>query len=287
MIKKCYICGKNELKERDGKVRDSENLKVLQCSFCETITLSDFSHIKDDCYENEKMYERDDIKDIEGLLEQAKLDDDRRYDFFKDVLKGKDVLDFGSGAGGFLFRNKKNCKSLYGIELERRMRDYSLSNGIKCFRDLEELVKKNIKVDYITLFHTLEHIKQPIELLDSFKGVLRENGKIIIEVPNANDALLSIYKNKAFADFTFWSYHLYTFSSTSFKIMAKKLNYKITNIEYVQRYSLANHLYWLSNGKPSGQIFYRELDNKNLNEEYKKVLTKSESCDTLTIEMEI
>lgn len=40
--------------------------------------------------------------------------------------------------------------------------------------------------DTILINHVLEHVKDPVEILNIYKNYLTENGKIIITVPNAN-----------------------------------------------------------------------------------------------------
>lgn len=67
----------------------------------------------------------------------------------------------------------------------------------------------------ITLFHAFEHLTDPGIWLDRFSEYLYSGGYLIIEAPNANDALLSLYESKAFADFTYWSAHLFLYTINS------------------------------------------------------------------------
>jgi len=46
------------------------------------------------------------------------------------------------------------------------------------------------KFDVITLFHVLEHFDDPRAVLKQLKSMLAKGGIIVIEVPNADDALL-------------------------------------------------------------------------------------------------
>ena len=64
------------------------------------------------------------------------------------------------------------------------------------------------------------------------------NSEIIIEVPNANDALLSLYKSKAFTHFTWWSCHLFTFNKNNLKQLVEKAGYKINYSKNIQWHSL-------------------------------------------------
>ena len=49
------------------------------------------------------------VKDIDNWLKETEFDDKRRYEFVKEKITNKTVLDFGCGVGGFLDL-AKNCK---------------------------------------------------------------------------------------------------------------------------------------------------------------------------------
>ena len=50
------------------------------------------------------------------------------------------------------------------------------------------------KFDLITMFHCFEHLPRPLEFLIKIKSFLKENGKIIIEVPHARDFFIEKFK---------------------------------------------------------------------------------------------
>lgn len=114
------------------------------------------------------------------------------------------------------------------------------------------------------------------------KNKLTKGGKIIIEVPNANDALLTIYKNKAFSEFTYWSPHIYLYNTYTLGLLAKKADLKIDFIKCIQRYPLSNTLYWLSNGMPGGHKEWGNfIDNNILQSSYESTLASLGATDTL------
>ena len=120
---------------------------------------------------------------------KATLDDsERRYQFIKNIIAGKNVLDFGCGAGGYLVLAKNVAKSVQGIDLESAMRDGLNKEGIPCAASLDDVKK----YDVITMFHVLEHLDEPMKYLTQIEQHLNVNGKLLIEVPNADDALLSL-----------------------------------------------------------------------------------------------
>jgi hypothetical protein len=104
---------------------------------------------------------------------------------------------------------------------------------------------------------------------------------LIIEVPNADDVLLTLYKNKAFSCFTYWSPHLYLYTTSTLRMLAKKVGLHTEAIQQEQRYPLSNHLYWLAEGKPGGHIQWNFLNNPVLETAYKHTLASVGKCDTI------
>ena len=92
----------------------------------------------------------------------------------------------------------------------------------------------------------------PIEFLKSFKNFLKPEGKLVIEVPHANDFLLKTMADEHFKNFTLWSQHLILHTRHSLERFLSASGYNKFIIQGKQRYSVANHLNWLALGKPGG-----------------------------------
>ena len=85
---------------------------------------------------------RNNVIDTPEHHRKATLDDsERRYQFTKNIIAGKNVLDFGCGAGGYLILAKNVADSVQGIELESAMRDGLNREGIPCEASLDEVKK--------------------------------------------------------------------------------------------------------------------------------------------------
>jgi len=274
----CYLCNSEKFTKKKGRVRDNSSLEILECDNCGLVFLSDFEHISNDHYENSGMHQEKDI-DISSWLESCDADDLRRFNFLKDLILEKVLLDFGCGAGGFLKQAKSYAKDAYGLELEKRMFPYYKKNHLKVFSSLANL--NDIRFDLITAFHVVEHLKDPISTLKSLSKFLKKGGELIIEVPNSDDALISVYNNRPFQSFTYWSQHLYLFNTKTMKELINKTGLKLNWIKGVQRYPLSNHLYWLANGMPGGHEKWTFLNNEILNKEYEKTLASINKTDTI------
>ena len=283
---KCYLCGANRFSIIHEGVRGSKDINVVKCKTCGLVQLDKFI---DDI---EKFYEESNMRPMQKSLKEIRTtayqDDYRRYIFMRNMMENKSILDFGAGAGGFIKLCKECAKEIYGIELEKMMQDVIINEGVPCFSTASEL-KQNLpekRFDIITLFHVLEHLQKPVEILQSLAELLNDNGKMIIEVPNADDALLSIYRCNSFANFTYWMCHLYLYSNQTLKALIEKAGLKISFIQQIQRYPLSNHLYWLSNKKPGGHSVWGMLSDDNLDKAYGDKLAKLGIADTIVTVVE-
>ena len=272
----CYLCGSKEHKKRDGSVRDDKLLEIFECVACGLVYLSSVEHIDESFYEDSKMHEEFDFKKWQN---ETMADDERRFDFVKNAITNKSLLDFGSGNGGFLQRAKLVASRASAVEIEKAVREFYHDNEIELFNDLCKVDKK---FDFVTAFHVLEHLAQPQKILEEMKELLNDGGKIIVEVPNANDVLLSVYENDAFSHFTYWSCHLYLYSKHTLSLLAKKASLKVDFVKHIQRYPLSNHLYWLSKGKPGGHVKWGNfIDSPALSTAYEAQLASIGATDTI------
>jgi predicted SAM-dependent methyltransferase len=131
------------------------------------------------------------------------------------------------------------------------------------------------------MFHVLDHITYQIKTLKMLKLKLKKKGKIIIEVPHAEDFLILQDELKEFKNFTFWSEHLILHTYKSLKTILAKSGFKNINIQFYQRYNFSNHLGWFLKRKPGGHSFYKKFINKKLNQHYCENLKRIKQTDTL------
>lgn len=275
---KCYLCNHEEFDKVEGVVRDHPKLDILKCRNCGLVFLSSFSHIDSYYYEESNML-NDENLDITTWKRENYLQNKERSEKLTSLLTNKIVLDFGCGDGAFLNNIKPFAKAVAGVEMAGSLRKHITENyKIQVFKDINDLKGT---YDVITMFHVIEHLHNPLEVLNELKKHLNPKGIIYIETPNSNDALLSLYDCKAFKNFTYWGCHLYLFSPTTLETLIGKTGLKINYVSQIQRYPLANHLYWLAKGKPGGHTIWSCYNTTILAETYEAVLAKHGLCDTL------
>lgn len=277
----CRLCSGNKITVIHKGTRDRQDIDVLRCNDCGLVFLSQIA-TDDEFYMDSQM--RSEI-DFEKWRDNTYVDDNRRFLKYKNIINQRRILDFGCGNGGFLkliydnmVGHKTEC--IMGLDLDKECVCRLNSEGIKCYDSLSSL--SNMKFDVIFMFHVIEHLKNPETVLSSLINCLSTQGMIIIETPNANDALLSIYHCEKFADFTYWSPHIFLYNEATLEKMLKKAGVDVVEILQEQRYPLANHLRWLSKGLPAGGIAeFQELNVPEVNDAYAEALRKQKACDTL------
>lgn len=177
---------------------------------------------------------------------------------------------------------KTLASDVTGIELEKRVR-YFWSEQINIVPSIEAAGEN---YDLITAFHVIEHLTNPSNTLTSLARLLKPNGRIIIEVPNSEDALLTLYDSSPFQSFTYWSQHLFLFNANTLAILARQAGLKVIAVQHCQRYPLSNHLHWLSQGKPGGHQSWAFIDTPELSRAYANTLATLGKTDTLIAHLE-
>ena len=248
-----------------NSTRDAK-IKVLQDKESRIIILKKYK--KKNYYKN---------KDLNIKINNE--DDLRRYKQFKKLFKGrKKILDFGCGWGGFL-NNFKDKQNVIGVEIRESCKKF-INKKFK-FHVYDDLSYISNKFDIITMFHVLEHIPYQLKVLKNLKKKLKNKGKIIIEVPHAQDFLLEILNLESFKKFTFWSEHLVLHTEKSLKKLLKEAGYKNIRINFYQRYNLNNHFGWMLKNKPGGHKIYKNLFKNKIKEKYENFLINKKLSDTL------
>lgn len=105
------------------------------------------------------------------------------------------LLDYGCGTGEFVKHMASHHWKINGIEPSNtaRKKAEELINTSKpaIFEKLEELPP--IKYDVISLWHVLEHVPHPDQLLLKLKSLLNPNGVIFVAVPNYESYDAQVY----------------------------------------------------------------------------------------------
>lgn len=259
-------------------VRDRDDIGVLWDPISGVIFLDRTDHMDAAHYADLDLGAYWGVATRAEALEKYRDDDSRRASDFLSDVAGKDVLDIGCGTGGFLDLVRSSARSVAGVELQTSVRDELVRCGYKMFANVDDVPPNSL--DVITMFHTVEHLTDPIGVLRAAHRALRAGGILIVEVPHARDALLALDSFKAF---TLWSEHLILHTRASISAFMTEAGFSVELVSGYQRYPVANHLGWLLDSKPGGQKRFASLNDPHFAKAYADLLVQSDKTDTLIV----
>ena len=142
---------------------------------------------------------------------------------------GKNILDIGCGSGELLKLFKDNEWQTIGIEPNTNARNYAINSlGLKVLDEegLSSIPDKS--KDVITMWHVLEHVSDLNLRITELKRIIKENGVILIAVPNYLSYDANYYGK-------FWAAydvprHLYHFSQEIIKKLFLNHQLKVVDI---------------------------------------------------------
>lgn len=137
------------------------------------------------------------------------------------------LLDIGAGTGDFLNQARKSGWNCVGIEPNEKAKNIAISKGVNLTNSLEEL--ENNSFDVITMWHVLEHVPDLENQIKTLKRLIKQNGTIIIAVPNFKSFDAKHYKSS-------WAAydvprHLWHFSKGSIKKLFGNENLMLLKIK--------------------------------------------------------
>ena len=165
------------------------------------------------------------------------------------------LLDVGSSAGHFLHAVQNEVGECVGVELNRKEALFANEElGIRTVSEpLASCDLPRASFDVITAFHVMEHVSDPVGFARTIGEFLAPGGRVYVEVPNIDDALLSLYSVDAYADFWYRIPHLFNFSADTLARVMREAGFE-GEVTSLQRYSLLNHFHWLIAGGPQDSI---------------------------------
>jgi 2-polyprenyl-3-methyl-5-hydroxy-6-metoxy-1,4-benzoquinol methylase len=274
----CPLCGSDRVRPRTDSLRDSDTIGVAECADCGHVFLDSFDHINDVYFEeNQFLRSKNDVADtIDRRLRHFEAENRNRYERVAPLVANKRVIEIGTGAGALIDMIAPLAERIVGIERTVAFRDRLTSKGYDIRGDLSECPDD---VDVVLSFHVLEHVADPVGMLRESYAKLVPGGLIYLEVPNIDDALLSLYEIEAYRRFYFFKDHLHYFSRRTLEDAFRAAGLPRPRITGHNRFGLGNHLHWLKTGKPGGHVEWSFLEAAS--EAYAGVLAANDLSDSL------
>jgi len=228
------------MKNHLGKIVDKvQGYTIIDCRKCE------FKHVfpfppeeklqklyREDFYSTKKP---DYFKFVQKDLEWWMLTYSNYYKLFEKHTKGKRLLEIGSGPGYFLECGKHMDWEVLGFEPSKQAYMYSIRKGVKVINDFFTIDKAHIygKFDVVHMSFVLEHLADPLTLLENAKRVLNKGGLISIVSPNDYNPLQNILRRNL--DFDPWwivpEQHINYFDFDSIQKLFKQFQFKIVELQ--------------------------------------------------------
>jgi len=233
----CNICGSDEvelvLKTKDYRYKlGSEEFNLVKCQDCSLI----FINPRPTKNEIVKFYPLN-LYYPKGTSAVNLLNNfflKKMVNTVKKYKKNGRLLDIGCGSGDFISKMKNDKFLLYGIDISIEACNIA-KNKVENYA---EIVNSELKYcsfpekyfDVITLWHVLEHVRNPKEILIEVKRILKDGGILIIGLPNINSMAFKIFK-KYWIDLDI-PRHYYHFSFSSISNLLRVTGFRIDNVKY-------------------------------------------------------
>jgi len=148
------------------------------------------------------------------------------------VKKGTRVLDIGCGDCTSIREINAMGAEGYGIEPDQNIKPVVDAFGLNVHIGLfDEINFPDKYFDYITMSQVLEHMHRPVQFLSGLRRILKDNGRVIIGVPNIDARLRKKYNSR----WLNWHvpYHINHFSRKSLMRLAEQSGYRVRKVRTI------------------------------------------------------
>jgi SAM-dependent methyltransferase len=144
------------------------------------------------------------------------------------------IVDVGCGRGDYLKLMRDLGWKVLGIELNPVVANITRNKGIPVFQGtLNDAKLTEGSADFVTLSHVIEHLPEPLMVIDEVFRILKNCGKLVIHTPNAQSLCHQVFrKNSYHLD---PPRHLFIFSPKSIKLLFERSKFKKFTIKTLTR----------------------------------------------------
>lgn len=146
------------------------------------------------------------------------------------------MLDIGCGAGHYLLEMKRKGWTVFGAELSRGAAEAGRRAGLDIRGgELTEGSFSPKMFDFIRSNHSFEHIPNPDEVLQVIKGLLKDDGKLFIGIPNFDGLWPTIFGKY------WWNFglpvHTFNYTQKGISAILDRNGFKVERIVHSSDYS--------------------------------------------------
>jgi SAM-dependent methyltransferase len=194
--------------------------------------------------------------------------------------RARRLLDFGCGAGGFLRHAEGLFAEVVGFDVSPRMQEANRAAGWNIVASLDDVPAG---IDTIVLFHVLEHLIEPWDFLHDLVGRFPVVDRVVVETPNTDEALNTVFRSDMYRCNHFNAYHVYYFAPATLRRVVERAGLQVIVESQLQRYPLGNTFGWLAEGRGGGQDRWPAFSDERLHGAYEQVLVEQGVADSLFV----
>ncbi len=227
----CPLCGSNQFSFfLESKGLNGNDCTLLSCRNCGLVRTKEIEGNEYPAWLN---YNPGNIRSLFNRIEfyYIRMRWRRERRFVKKFIK-EDALLLDVGSGSALFLNEcRNMKiEAEGIEKHIDLK-FNKGNYHGIYQlDVESDPLPENRYDCVTLYHSLEHMREPSMVLRKIRNTLKNNGILLIQVPNIDSWQFRAFKGRWFH--LFLPYHTFHFSRETLTKMLKKHGFSIISIRH-------------------------------------------------------
>lgn len=171
-------------------------------------------------------------KDYARLLQRRKKDINHIARLLSKNNPDIRILDVGSSNGSFVFIAKNLGLQAEGVDPSEKAVNDGIKRGLKIhFGFLNDVGFEDNSFDAITLHEVIEHISDPIALLNECARILRPNGILLVGTDNTDSWTRHVRKNKwDFFDMNRHGGHISFFSPKSLNRLASQTGFSTVKV---------------------------------------------------------
>ena len=251
----CNLCGHCDFLVQEDS---APPFRVLKCRHCGLVFVYPFPALDDLACHYDEIYYRPWLTEQKGKRDRMWR---ARLDRIESRIPSGHLLDVGCGDGSFLQMAQKKGWKINGTEFSPYASQF-VAERLRCNIHCGDLTTAGFSestFDVVTMWHVLEHVRDPMAYLIEIQRILKPGGWLILAVPNVKAFFLQLAyglvkgkKMKAFSK-NDREIHLYHFSTDTLRAYLIKAGF--SRMDLVPDTGIVDHRQQVINGLAT--LFFR------------------------------